>query len=103
LAGDEGEPEEINPEHLPDVLESLAQAKRREFATDAEIEIVIPPLRSMTLRFTPRANVNLVEIADYIHARNPAAAQRARAPSMTVAKSDFVSARRPQAGGRGSA
>jgi hypothetical protein len=24
--------------HLSDVLESLAQAKRREFATDAEIE-----------------------------------------------------------------
>ena len=38
LAGDEGEPEEIDPAHLPDVLESLAQAKRREFATDAEIE-----------------------------------------------------------------
>jgi hypothetical protein len=38
LAGDEGEPEEIDPTHLPDVLESLAQAKRREFATDAEVE-----------------------------------------------------------------
>jgi hypothetical protein len=38
LAGDEGEPEEINPEYLSDVLESLAQAKRREFATDAEVE-----------------------------------------------------------------
>ena len=38
LAGDEGEPEEIDPAHLPDVLESLAQAKRREFATDAEVE-----------------------------------------------------------------
>ena len=37
LAG-EGQPEEIDPAHLPDVLESLAQAKRREFATDAEIE-----------------------------------------------------------------
>ena len=36
--GDEGEPEEINPAHLPDVLESLAQAKRREFASDAEVE-----------------------------------------------------------------
>ena len=35
---DEGEPEDIDPEHLADVLESLAQAKRREFATDAEIE-----------------------------------------------------------------
>jgi len=38
LAGDEGEPEAIDPAHLPDVLEGLAQAKRREFATDAEVE-----------------------------------------------------------------
>ena len=38
LAGDEGEPEEIDRAHLPDVLASLAQAKRREFATDAEVE-----------------------------------------------------------------
>jgi Ca2+-binding EF-hand superfamily protein len=37
LAG-ESEPEEIDPAHLADVLESLAQAKRREFATDAEVE-----------------------------------------------------------------
>jgi DNA-binding transcriptional regulator YdaS (Cro superfamily) len=34
----EAEPEEIDPAHLADVIESLAQAKRREFATDAEIE-----------------------------------------------------------------
>jgi len=32
------EPEKIDPAHLADVLESLAQAKRRQFATDAEIE-----------------------------------------------------------------
>jgi hypothetical protein len=38
LAGVEGELEEIDPAHLPDVLESLAQAKRRQFATDAEVE-----------------------------------------------------------------
>ena len=38
LAGDQHELEEIDPAHLPDVLESLAQAKRREFASDAEIE-----------------------------------------------------------------
>jgi hypothetical protein len=37
LAG-EGEPEEIDPAHLPDVLESLGQAKRREFAADADVE-----------------------------------------------------------------
>jgi hypothetical protein len=33
-----GEPEPIDPAHLPDVLETLAQAKRRQFATDAEVE-----------------------------------------------------------------
>jgi DNA-binding transcriptional regulator YdaS (Cro superfamily) len=38
LAGNEGEPEAIDPAHLADVLESLAQARRREFATDAEVE-----------------------------------------------------------------
>jgi DNA-binding TFAR19-related protein (PDSD5 family) len=38
LAGDEGLPEEIDPAHLPDILESLAQARRREFASDADIE-----------------------------------------------------------------
>jgi hypothetical protein len=38
LAGDEGEPEEIDPVHLPGVLESIAQAKRREFAIDAGVE-----------------------------------------------------------------
>ena len=37
LAG-QGEPEEIDPAHLPAVLEGLAQAKARSFATDAEIE-----------------------------------------------------------------
>ena len=35
---DEGEPEDIDPAHLSHVLESLAQAKRREFATNAEVE-----------------------------------------------------------------
>jgi hypothetical protein len=38
LSGREGEPEGIDPAHLPAVLEGLAQAKRRQFATDAEIE-----------------------------------------------------------------
>ncbi len=38
MAGDQDGPEEIDPTHLSEVLESLAQAKRREFATDAEIE-----------------------------------------------------------------
>ena len=37
-AGDEGEPEDIDPAHLADVLESLAQAKRWQFANDAEVE-----------------------------------------------------------------
>jgi hypothetical protein len=38
LSGSDGEPEEIDPAHLPAVLEGLAQAKRGEFATDAEVE-----------------------------------------------------------------
>ena len=38
LSGNDGEPEEIDPAHLPDVLEGLAQARRREFASDAEVE-----------------------------------------------------------------
>lgn len=38
LSGNEGEPEEVDPAHLAAVLEGLAQAKRREFATDAEVE-----------------------------------------------------------------
>ena len=33
----------------------------------------------MKLRFTPRATENLVEIADYLHERNPVAARRVRA------------------------
>jgi hypothetical protein len=37
LAGSEY-PEAIDRTHLPDVLEGLAQAKRRQFATDAEVE-----------------------------------------------------------------
>jgi predicted transcriptional regulator len=32
------EPEEIDPAHLPAVLEGLAQAERGEFATEAELE-----------------------------------------------------------------
>ena len=38
LSGSEGEPEDIDPAHLPAVLEGLNQAKRRAFASDAEIE-----------------------------------------------------------------
>ncbi len=38
LTGDEGEPEDIDPAHLTDVLESLAQAKRRQLASAAEVE-----------------------------------------------------------------
>jgi len=37
-AADKDELEKIDPAHLPDVLEGLAQAKRRQFATDAEVE-----------------------------------------------------------------
>ncbi|MGJ4929024.1 hypothetical protein ACQR1I_05005 [Bradyrhizobium sp. HKCCYLS2038] len=41
LAGEDREPEDISPSHLRDVLESLAEAKRRQFATDADIEAAI--------------------------------------------------------------
>ena len=47
LTGDEREPEDIDPAHLTDVLECLAQAKRREFAADAEVEAAFR-------RFVPR-------------------------------------------------
>ena len=38
LAASDGEPEEVDAAHLSAVLEGLAQAKRREFASDAEVE-----------------------------------------------------------------
>lgn len=38
LAGSDSEPEEIDPAHLADVLMSMAQAQRREFASDAQVE-----------------------------------------------------------------
>jgi len=38
LAGDDNEPEPIDPEALPAVLEGLAQVQRGEFASDAEVE-----------------------------------------------------------------
>jgi hypothetical protein len=38
LIGNEGQLEAVDPAHLPAVLEGLAQAKRGEFASDAEVE-----------------------------------------------------------------
>ena len=38
LAGAEGESEAIDPAHLSAVLEGLAQAKHRHFATDDDVE-----------------------------------------------------------------
>jgi len=38
LASYGADPEPIDPAHLPAVLRGLEQSKRREFATDAEIE-----------------------------------------------------------------
>lgn len=37
LAADSEEPEDIDPEHLPHVLEGLAQAERGEFVSDKDI------------------------------------------------------------------
>ena len=38
LTGKQGEPEEVDPAHLAAVLEGLAQAKHRQFATTDEVE-----------------------------------------------------------------
>jgi hypothetical protein len=38
LAGSEEVAKDIDPAHVADVLESLAQAKRRQFATEVEVE-----------------------------------------------------------------
>jgi hypothetical protein len=38
LAGDDSETEDIDPAHLADVLEGLAQARRGVFASEAEVE-----------------------------------------------------------------
>jgi hypothetical protein len=38
LTANDSESEEVDAAHLPVVLEGLAQAKRREFASDAEVE-----------------------------------------------------------------
>jgi hypothetical protein len=38
LAASEAEAEPVDPAHLPAVLEGLSQAKRREFATNDEVE-----------------------------------------------------------------
>jgi hypothetical protein len=38
LSGTDSQAEDVDAAHLPAVLEGLAQARRREFATDAEIE-----------------------------------------------------------------
>lgn len=38
MAEDGAEPEAIDPGHLSAVLEGLSQARRREFASDAEVE-----------------------------------------------------------------
>jgi hypothetical protein len=38
LAASDGEPEAIDAAHLPAVLEGLGQARRRELASDDEVE-----------------------------------------------------------------
>jgi len=62
LAGGEGEPEEIDAAHLPALLEGLAQTKRREFATDAEVEAAFRRFdkRSFALPRERQTNSDLV-------------------------------------------
>lgn len=43
---DEDEPEEIDPEHLADVLASVAEADRGEFASDEEVRAIFDRLRA---------------------------------------------------------
>ena len=38
LANQDDDPEPVDPTHLPALLEGLAQAKRREFASSTELE-----------------------------------------------------------------
>jgi biopolymer transport protein ExbB/TolQ len=38
MAGNISEEEDIDPDHMSDVLAGLAQADRNEFATDAQVE-----------------------------------------------------------------
>lgn len=38
LAGSDLGPEAVDPTHLPAILEGLAQANRRQFATEDEVE-----------------------------------------------------------------
>ena len=42
LTGDQKESEESDPAHLSGGLESFARTKRRQFATDAEVEAAFP-------------------------------------------------------------
>jgi hypothetical protein len=39
LAEDDGEPEEVDAAHLGAVLEGLSQVRRRELASDADVEV----------------------------------------------------------------
>jgi hypothetical protein len=41
FSANDGEPDIIDPDDLPAVLEGLAQARRREFATDEEVEAAL--------------------------------------------------------------
>ena len=38
FAATDGEPEPVDPDHLPAILEGLAQARRGEFATEEEVK-----------------------------------------------------------------
>ena len=38
MSRNDGEPEDVIPAHFPAILEGLAQARRREFSSDHEVE-----------------------------------------------------------------
>jgi hypothetical protein len=85
LAGNEGEPEPIDPAHLPDVLESLAQP-------GAASSQPMPKSRphsaaSMKFRFTPRAIQNIAAIADTLSTRHSDVTTRMRDATALSAES----------------
>jgi hypothetical protein len=104
LSGHAGEPEEIDPAHLPAVLEGLAQGQARSIRNRCRDRSRVPPLRAKKLRFTPRAVRDLTAIADYIHEQSPQAALRVRAAIVESLQSfGVVSAHRAATSGRGRA
>ena len=83
LARSDSEPEPIDPAHLPDVFERLAQA-RRELATDAQVEAILCRFDPRSFGLRRAAAADIAGIAHYIRQSNPQAAQRYERRSTTA-------------------